>query len=106
MSIGVYHLSGIDLDCTVNDVIHHCKKKGILATACFMLKRRALHTTQTAKLYVRDDLKILEDGFWPDFLKCRPWQQSPPERVVSAPLPKNGQEEANECMLMSNNNYI
>ena len=83
VSIGVYHLSGIDLDCTVDDVIHHCKKKGILATACFMLKRRALHTTQTAKLYVRDDPKILEDGFWPDFLKCRPWKQSPPERVVS-----------------------
>ena len=48
VSIGVYHLPGIDLDCTVDDVIHYCRKKGIL-------KRRALHTTQTAKLYVRDD---------------------------------------------------
>ena len=50
-SIGIYHLSGIDLDCSSDDVVYHCKKHGVVATACFMLKRRAHHTTQTAKLY-------------------------------------------------------
>ena len=81
-SIGIYHLSGIDLDCSADDVVYHCKKHGVIATACFMLKRRAHHTTQTAKLYIRNDVKILEDGFWPDFLNCRPWQENPPERMA------------------------
>ena len=83
--VEVYHLSGIDLDCTADDVLTYCREKGVLATACYLLPRRVRHSTQIAKLFA-SSADVQKPEFWPDFVSCRPWLDTPPRRQDVAAL--------------------
>lgn len=82
-----FHLSGIDLSCTTEDVLSYCRKKGIQATACFMLPRRVHHATQSAKLFAvsQHTESLLKEEFWPRFMYCRKWESTPPRSAQSKP---------------------
>ena len=76
----MFHLSGIDLDCTADDVLTYCREKGVLATACYLLPRRVRHSTLIAKLFA-SSADVQKPEFWPAFVSCRPWLDTPPEKA-------------------------
>ena len=78
--VEVFHLSGIDLDCTADDVLTYCREKGVLATACYLLPRRVRHSTLIAKLFA-SSADVQKPEFWPAFVSCRPWLDTPPEKA-------------------------
>ena len=86
--VKVFHLSGIDLDCTADDVLTYCREKGVLATACYLLPRRVRHSTQIAKLFA-SSADVQKPEFWPDFVSCRPWLDTPPEKARRGGTVKN-----------------
>lgn len=75
-----FHLSGISVDCTPDDVIDHCRGKGITVTGCFFLPSRVWFGTRTAKLFAVSNAKhqLLARPFWPAHVVCRVWEPSPP----------------------------
>ena len=82
-----FHLSGISLDCTPDDVIHYCRARNILVTACFFLPHRVRNVAATAKIFAQaSDSAILasDPNFWPAHTRCRRWEATPPAR--NAPL--------------------
>ena len=56
-TVEVFHLSGIDLDCTADDVLMYYREKGVLTTACYLLPRRVRHSTQIAMLFTGSTLR-------------------------------------------------
>ncbi len=79
-----FHLSGIGLDCCSEDVIQHCKERGVTVTGCLFIRTR-IWGTQSAKLFVADKSvsEVISECFWPDFIKCRRWEATPPHRPAS-----------------------
>ena len=83
-----FHLSGISVDCSAEDVVGYCRGKGIAVTGCFFLPAKVWHGTSTAKLFAVSSAKeqLLLRSFWPEYVVCRPWESSPPatKQVLSA----------------------
>ena len=74
-----FHLSGIGLDCTPEDVVLHCKQRRVAVTGCVFIRTR-LWGTHSAKLYVAENctVDVVKDGFWPSLIRCRKWDLNPP----------------------------
>lgn len=81
-SIRPYHLSGISLDCTAEDVISFCRNRRVVATGCFILRPRVRHATLSAKIFMDSSTEeqFLNQNFWPSFINCRPWSRLPPTK--------------------------
>ena len=75
----VFHLSGVSPDSAVEDVLTFCRLKGVAATGCFNVRTRAWGT-KTMKLFVEAPAEntVLQEGFWPEFVRCRAWLKNPP----------------------------
>ena len=84
-----FHLSGISLDSCADDIISYCRKRNVPVTGCYLIRSR-VWGTQSAKIYVDKEAKerVVADGFWPTFLRCRIWEAEAPKskRSLSAPL--------------------
>ena len=76
-----FHLSGLDPETAVEDVVTYCKQKGVNTTGCYPLPTR-LWGTQTMKIFVdkQSEQVVLASDFWPDLVQCRAWQKLPPSR--------------------------
>ena len=81
-----FHLAGISMECDVRDVVRYCQNRNVLVTGCFLLPSRVSHVSKSAKIFVSSKYEeaILEEGFWPEFMKCRTWEASPPRRRTRA----------------------
>ena len=80
-----FHLSGISIECSVRDIVHHCQKQNILVTGCFLLPTRVSHVCKTAKIFVLPQFEksILSPDFWPEFVNCRVWEATPPRNPLA-----------------------
>ena len=81
-----YYLSGISPDSTVDDIIDYCRRKSVTVTGVYLLRSKAWGTV-SAKAFINklDGEKVLSDGFWPPFMKCRLWRKEPPVSGTSLP---------------------
>ena len=52
-----FHLSGISIASTADDVIDYCHRRNITVTGCFILRPRVWHGTRTAKLFTSSDFE-------------------------------------------------
>ena len=80
-----FHLRGISMDCSADDILAFCRKRNVTTTGCFMLRTR-IWGTQSAKLFVakeKADL-IARPDFWPELICCRPWERDPPRGAANA----------------------
>ena len=77
-----FHLSGIGLDCCTGDVVQHCRDRGVVTTGCLFIRTR-VWGTQSAKLFVsmQSAAEVTKKDFWPNLIKCREWESSPPRRL-------------------------
>lgn len=80
-----YFISGIDEKVGAELVSRYLNNRGVFFTLLkvFNSKRKG---TVSAKLHVslEDSKKIVEKGFWPNFVSCRPW-------LLKARLEKNNE---------------
>ena len=85
-----YCLAGVSLSCTAADVSAYCLQRDVCITGCYLLHSR-VWGTQSAKIFIESsaDDKVLRDSFWPEFIRCRPWEKHPPQ---SNPRPADQEE--------------
>ena len=81
-----FHLAGISPDSAVEDVITHCRLKGVAATGCYPVRTRAWGT-QSMKLFVdaAAEASVLQEDFWPAHVRCTLWLKKPPQSKAVAP---------------------
>ena len=81
-----YFLSGIDEDCSAEQIRKHCRERGVNTSGCYLLRSRNWGTT-SAKLFVAVDCcSVIEgSGFWLEFIECRLWMRDPPARLHTSP---------------------
>ena len=74
-----YHLSGIHLDSSTDDVHAYCRARGVAITGCYELATRAWGT-RSMKVYLDESQTslVLSKEFWPEHVKCREWLRAPP----------------------------
>ena len=74
-----YHLSGIHLHSSTDDVHAHCRARGVAITGCYELATRAWGT-RSMKVYLDESETslVLSKEFWPEHVKCREWLRAPP----------------------------
>ena len=62
-----FHVSGIALDCRLEDVVRFCTDCRVIVTGCYFIRTR-VWGTQSAKLFVAESSAsaVLRDGFWPE----------------------------------------
>ena len=74
-----FHLGGISPHSQAEDVRRYCHDRRVLVTGLYWIHTR-VWGTQSAKVYVSEDAadRVLSDGFWPEHIRCRQWQSSPP----------------------------
>ena len=79
-----FHLRGISMDCSADDIVAHCRQWNVTATGCFMLRTR-VWGTQLAKLFIAkgETELVMSPDFWPEFICCRPWERDPPRGAVA-----------------------
>ena len=73
-----FHLSRVSPSSTVEDVVTHCRLKGITVTDCYPIHTR-VWGTQSMKFFTESAAveTILKESFWPDVI-CRKWMKNPP----------------------------
>ncbi len=79
-----FHVAGISPESSVEDVRTYCRLKNVLITGCYPI-RTWTWGTQSMKLFIdvaAADV-IMDDDFWPDLVRCRPWMKEPPSRAHS-----------------------
>ena len=80
-----YHLAGISLDSSAADVASYCEARHVRITGCYLIRSRVWGTV-SAKIFVDCGAwsKVLDSGFWPEFIRCRQWKSTPPKGASSA----------------------
>ena len=75
----LFHLSGLSMDMTENNVIAHCRLKGVMVTGCYTIPTRRWGT-KSVKVFIDKaaDKAVLAETFWPEFVRCRAWLKEPP----------------------------
>ena len=68
-------LVGVDAETTISDIRQHLITRGCRLVGCVVLNPRSGRDFTTAKITVpqRSVDTLLEEGFWPDEIKCREW---------------------------------
>ena len=79
VSASPFHLAGISLDSTADDIVSYCRTRSVSVTGCSLVRSR-VWGTQSAKLFVATSStdKILDESFWPEHIRCRKWDKHPP----------------------------
>ena len=74
-----FHVSGIALDCWLEDVVRFCTDCRVIVTGGYFIRTR-VWGTQSAKLFVAESsaFAVLRGGFWPEMIRCRSWEATPP----------------------------
>ena len=82
-----YHLSGIYLDSSTDDVHGYCRARGVAITGCYELATRAWGT-RSMKVYLDESETslVLSKEFWPEHVKCREWLRAPPTGQQAASI--------------------
>jgi len=71
----VLHLGNIGMKCTANDVVSHCKEKGVTVTACTLFSAERAYGTLQARVTIdASNLPAaMGKGFWPKHVTVRAW---------------------------------
>ena len=76
-----FHLSGLSMDTTTDDVLAYVKLKGVTITGCYAISTKVWGTA-SMKVFIAKSAEptVLDSNFWPEFVKCREWMKTPPFR--------------------------
>ena len=79
VSASPFHLAGISLESTAEDIVSYCRTRNVSVTGCYLVRSR-VWGTQSAKLFAATSSadKILDSNFWPEHMRCRKWDNYPP----------------------------
>ena len=96
-----FHLWGISIDLTADDVIDYCHRRNITVTGCFILRPQVWHGTRTAKLFTSSDfekrLLAPHSGLNICFVECESQTLHQRERHVSYHWTRAGNQSNAKC---------